>query len=89
MASQIDESFLPFSFLVDELSSLDGQLSALMEDQIIQVEMQKVEMELPIQLEILIQDGAVIEIGGVPPLNYIDTTIFPVFHQLRLRLEKT
>ena len=55
----------------------NGYLDELPED---------VEMSIPIQLDLHVNDDGRVTIGGSPPLFYVDTTVMPVFHQLKVTI---
>lgn len=88
MHPHIDEAFLTMSELIETLSDLEGHVTGLEGAEIIRMEMEAVELELPLQLDITVSDEGEVIVGGVPPLYYVETTVLPVFHQLRIALER-
>ena len=84
---KLDEAFLPFSEFIEELSDLEGKLIDSEGDEVINMEIERVDMQLPMQIDLTVDENGNVSIGGVPPLYYVETTFMPVFHQLSLRLE--
>ncbi len=81
---QIDESFLPMNEVVETLGDIQGRITDWQEG--VQMDIDKVELDLPIQLEILVDENNEVLIGGTPPLYYVETSFMPVFHQISLVL---
>lgn len=82
----IDEAMLEMSGFIDEMTDLDVYLVAEEEDFAMYAE--KVTLDLPVQLDIGVLDDGQVVIGSSPPLYYVETTIMPVFHQLKVTIEK-
>jgi hypothetical protein len=77
----IDEALVPFSEMARAFTDLTGAFDA---DGTAEVE--RIELDLPVVLEVLVDgDGRVI-VGSAPPLYYEETGIEPVYHQLRLTI---
>jgi hypothetical protein len=83
----IDETMLEWSDFISQMTEVDGYLR---DDEMgTAMQLEKVEMSMPIQLDLHVaEDGRVI-LGGSPPLYYVDTTILPVFHQLSIKIAVT
>ena len=78
---------LEWSEFISQMTEVDGYLRDDEMGTAMQLEM--VEMSMPIQLELHVgEDGQVI-LGGSPPLYYVNTTILPVFHQLSIKIGVT
>ncbi|MDO9553356.1 hypothetical protein [Rhodonellum sp.] len=84
---EIDEAMLEMSGFVSQMVDLDGLLFDLEEKVLVQLE--KADLEIPIQLEILNTNDEGLKIGCSPPLYYVETTVLPVFHQLKVNIEIT
>lgn len=89
MELSLDEAFLPFVELISELSDLEGRVADVFDDGQVSMEIEKAEMGLPVELDILVDDSGQVTLGGVPPLYHLETSFTPVFHQLTLKLEVT
>lgn len=83
--NELEETFLPFGELLEEMSSVEG----IVDDKKMGVAMQMEEATLgiPVQLDILVNDEGQVQIGGTPPLHYTETSFDPVFHQLKITLK--
>jgi hypothetical protein len=82
----IDEGFTAFSELIEDLSDLNGMEYDTVGQDAVSMEIENVEMELPIELSISVDDSGMVEIGGTPPQYLVETTVMPVFHRLNLKL---
>lgn len=45
---------------------------------------ERIVVAFPMELEVDTDGGAVVRLGSAPPTQYTETTVMPVFHQLRL-----
>lgn len=45
---------------------------------------ERIVVAFPMELDVETDDGAVMRLGSAPPTQYTETTVMPVFHQLRL-----
>jgi hypothetical protein len=45
---------------------------------------EKLELELPFELDVLVDGGGDVRLAGAPPTQYTETTIMPVFHKIKL-----
>jgi len=48
--------------------------------------MTAITVAMPVELDILAGGGRVLALGGAPPTQAIETSVLPVFHQLRVTL---
>lgn len=83
---QIDEAFLSFAEMIEELSDLDGRAIGAADDELIDMQIARAEIGLPVQLDIVVDEAGHPTIGSVPPLYYVPTSVMPVFHQLSITL---
>ncbi len=76
-----DEALLPFQHLMEKLTDIDGEI--INDENGIHSHIYQFEIEMPIELEILKNEGEGVQIGSAPPLYYIDTTFKPSYHNIR------
>lgn len=78
----MDEAFLP----LDEL--LAGLLPAL-PDLVdpaagVRSRVTGLDLETPVELDIRVDAGGAVRLGGTPPIYHLETSTLPVFHTIRL-----
>jgi hypothetical protein len=79
--STIDEAFLPLSEL---LPLLLPDLSELRDDTMgVLSTVTGVDLETPVELDIVVDPSGRVAIGGTPPIYHLETSSLPVFHQVR------
>ena len=82
-----DAALPPFAALVDALGALD-----LDEPEIEQaaeaIRIDRITVDFPIELEVTVAGNTVARVGASPPTQRTETTVMPVFHQLRMTLER-
>lgn len=66
-------------FVRDDLSGAEGEGLA---------ELESLTVELPVEIDVGVAGGAV-ETRISPPTQYTETSVMPVFHNLRLRLVRS
>lgn len=81
----VDEAMLEMGDFVAQMSDIEGLLVSEEEAMVMQAE--KVSLDIPIQLDLRVQEDGTVVIGTSPPLYYVETTIMPVFHQMQLNIE--
>lgn len=82
MAARMDEAFLPLHEL---LPLLLPELPELVDDEAgVRMHAVGVDLETPVELDIVVDERGGVSVGGVPPLYPLETTWRPVFHQIRL-----
>ncbi|SEA04237.1 MULTISPECIES: hypothetical protein [unclassified Mycobacterium] len=78
----MDEAFLPLSEL------LPGLLPALPDlydpDAGVRTRVTGLDVETPVELDIVVDAYGVVRLGGTPPIYHIATSTLPVFHAIRL-----
>lgn len=79
----IAEEFLhPVSATFASLADLDGRL---VDDELgISMHVEEVKLELPIELDVAVEEDGRVLLASAPPTQHVETTYMPVFHQLRL-----
>ncbi|MEL6865622.1 MAG: hypothetical protein AAFP19_14440 [Bacteroidota bacterium] len=86
MARLIDEAFLPLSEMIEELSDWEGQMNEVFEKERVRMEIESARLELPVELDIVVNEEGKVELGAVTPLYDVSTSFNPVFHQIRIGL---
>lgn len=81
----IDEAMLEIGDFVSQMSDIDGYLTS--EEAEFALEMEKVDLDMPLQLDIRVAEDGRVNIGSSPPLYYVETTIMPVFHQIQISID--
>jgi hypothetical protein len=84
-AATIDEALVPFSEMARAFTDFTGVFG---EDESagLPAEVERIELDLPVVLEVLVADDGRVILGSAPPLYYEETGIEPVYHQLRLTI---
>lgn len=80
----IDEAMLEMAEFVSQMTDVDGYLFDAETSSALRVE--KVNMSMPIQIDLLVGEDGTVTLGGSPPLYYAETTHMPVFHQLTINI---
>ena len=85
MKQSIDEAFMPVQEMVSIfLQPFEGFRD---EEHGVAMGIEKLSMDIPIQLEVVTNEDRSVAIGATPPLYKLDTSFSPVFHQLRFTIE--
>jgi hypothetical protein len=79
--------FASFSNIVEQLADLTDPLEDPVSGQIFQIEQATV--NLPIELNISVNNEGRVTLRSSPPTQTTETTIFPVFHRLSLQIIAT
>ena len=82
----IIDDYMSFSEMLEELTNLEGSVQGKFEDQSIFMELESAEMELPVEIDISVDESGKVTIGGTPPIYYVETSFMPVFHQLKINV---
>ena len=83
-----NEDFIPLSEFIDEMGSVDYFIQEQFADTAVSMSVEKLQAESPCQLLIEVDERNKIRIGAIPPMYYVETTIMPVFHNIRLTIVK-
>jgi hypothetical protein len=83
----IDEAMLEMGDFISQMADVDGYLEDV--EMCTATKLEYVEMDMPLQLDMHINDDGSVVLGGSPPLYYVGTTFSPVFHQLRVKIHVT
>lgn len=81
----IDEAMLNFAAFFVQMTEVDGYIADAEMQTACRIE--KLELSMPVQLDLHVMDDGSVRLGGSPPLYYTETTVMPVFHQLRIHVE--
>ncbi len=81
---EIDEAFGPFSLILELMTSI-GERTAddEFDNPVVVTEMT---VNMPIEMEVHIDDQGGMTIGSAPPTQKIETTFMPVFQNARLTI---
>jgi hypothetical protein len=83
----IDEAMLEMSEFVAQMADVDGFLYD--EEMLASMQMERVDLSIPMQLDLHVMEDGTVKLGGSPPLYYTETTILPVFHQFSIKIKLT
>ena len=83
----IDEAMLEMGDFISQMTEVDGYLFDAEWNTATMLE--EVELSIPIQLDLHVDDNGSVVIGTAPPLYYVETTFMPVFHQLNVKINVT
>lgn len=75
---------MPFAQLVDELTNYETQVGTPELGCVITIEQLTVDM--PIELKVTVNPDGTCTVKGSPPTQLVQTTVMPVWHQMRLRV---
>lgn len=81
----IDEAMLEMCDFLSQMTDVDGYLVDA--EMLTSMRLQKLNMSMPIQLDLLVREDGSVLLGGSPPLYYAETTFLPVFHQLTINIK--
>ncbi len=80
-----DRSLLmPFAQLVDKLTDYEKQIGTPEQGCVMAIEQLTVDM--PIELKVTVNPDGTCTVKGSPPTQGVQTTVMPVWHQMRLRV---
>ena len=82
----IDEQMMSPSEMIEMFTEPVEEI--IDEDEVVSMHIHGIEMDLPVQLMVAIDNDGTVQIGVTPPLYKIETSFTPVMHQLRFRFEK-
>lgn len=80
----IDEAMLDMASFLTQVTSVEGYLYD--EEAETAMQLSSVELSMPVQLDLQVSDAGQVTLGGSPPLYYTETSIMPVFHQMKLTI---
>ena len=77
----IDEAFMPFRAVIENLLSFRGELRD--EAAGVRSHIYEYQIELPVELDVTRDEQGRVVVGSTPPLYYVDTSFRPSFHRVR------
>ena len=82
----IDEAMMSFQEMVNELVEPVDEI--LDEENGVLMGISKISLDMPIQLDVAVDENGNVQLGATPPLYHVETSFGPVFHQLRFTFEE-
>ena len=82
-----DDFFISLSSFVEELTELDYSIKESLNDENISQTIECIKMETSCQLLINVDENGAVQIGAIPPMYYLETSIMPIFHTIKLNIE--
>ncbi|UJR82741.1 hypothetical protein [Sandaracinus amylolyticus] len=79
----IDEAFAPFRENLLAYTDLTGEIVS--RDAGVRMSIESLEVETPIELDVIVGDDGRVSLGCAPPIYGVDVTVAPVLHVLRFR----
>lgn len=83
--AHLDEAMLPFFEFVHGLSDIEGG-HLVNGDESVSMSIESIAIETPFELDFQIDSDGTMTIGASPPMYYVQTTIKPIFHSMKLRM---
>jgi hypothetical protein len=80
----MNDSLMTFHELIEDLVSTEMAIADPMTGMAQIIE--QVDVEMPIELRVEVDEMGQVTLMGSPPTQRTETTILPVFHQMRLRI---
>jgi hypothetical protein len=82
----IDEAMMTVEEMVSDLTEpLDEIVD---EENGVLMGISSISVDMPIQLDVVVDDNGKVHLGTTPPLYHLETSFMPVFHQLRFTFEE-
>jgi hypothetical protein len=78
----MDEAFLPFSEIIRRALAFRGEITD--EAAGVRFYIDACDIEMPVELDITHDESGRLRIGSTPPLYYVDTSVRPSYHRLKL-----
>ncbi len=79
----LDEAFIPMFMHIREMT--DIQDATFMDEETgFKLELEEVCSDMPIELDVKVDENGKVSLGSVPPLYAINTSLQPVYHQMRI-----
>ncbi len=83
----IDEAFMPFHQVIEQMVAFGGEF--IDEEQGVRSYIYEYEIESPIELDVVIDEQGLPQLGSTPPLYDVNTSFQPSFHRLRFIAQLT
>jgi hypothetical protein len=72
---------IPLQQFVEGLTDIEGEVWDA--EKVVHSYIHEFKIEMPVELELLVDDEGKVEIRSAPPLYYVDTTFRPSYHAIR------
>ena len=82
----LDESMMSIREMVSFFFESFGEITDEEEGVVMGVE--KISLDMPVQLDVVLNTDGSVSLGTTPPLYRIETSFNPVFHQLKFTMER-
>jgi hypothetical protein len=83
----IDESFYSLNEIIANATDINGEL--INTEDGVHSYIYEMEIETPVELDIIVDEHGKVVIGTIPPMYRVDTTFKPSYHSLRIVAEKS
>ena len=80
--SRVDEAFLPLAELLPQLLPVLPDLYDANAG--VRSRITGLDVQTPVELDIVVDAGGGVRLGGTPPIYHVQTSTLPVFHTIRL-----
>jgi hypothetical protein len=82
----MDESMMSVKEMVSFFFESFEEMTDEQEGVVMGVE--RITLDMPVQLEVVLNNDGSVNLGTTPPLYRIDTSFNPIFHQLKFTMER-
>lgn len=82
---RIDEAMMPFEEMINTLVEPIDEI--IDQENGVNMHVSSIAMDMPIQLDVVVDENGKVTLGATPPLYKEDTSFETVFHQLRFTFE--
>lgn len=76
---------MPFSAIVARMLAFNGEI--VDEEAGVRSYIYRCEIESPVEFDVVKDADGTLQIGSTPPLYYVDTSLRPSYHKLRIKAE--
>ncbi|MFZ6012343.1 MAG: hypothetical protein ACOYXT_18515 [Bacteroidota bacterium] len=83
--SLIDPKLVPIAEMITSLSELEGAVED--EGWGLKMSIEEIEIEMPMEFDIMTDDLGNLVLGSAPPTQTIETSYMPVFHKVKLGIK--
>lgn len=87
-----DDSYVidpALSAVQEIIQSLTQFQHSLVEEDLLAMRISRINLSTPIELDVYKNEAGELILGSAPPIYSVPTTDMPVFHQLKLTIERT
>lgn len=82
----IDSAFIPMSKYINALKDIE-QVSYRDEQAGFRLDLDKMTVEMPIEMDIKVDENGEVHLGSTSPIYYANTSLQPVYHKIRITIE--